>query len=564
MTDHHTNYIQRYNGENFHLWKRQMEIFAHSNKLIKYMDGSTPRAATDNGSWDEKDCQAQAFIMKGLELTQLKHLSRCHTAAQMWSRLNSIHAEMSDQSMQVLLEQFINCKMTVDPSRIADHIADICQLAERLKDLGMDLATPIIIAKILSSLPSVFASVRTSWYSVPKAEQKVERLTNHLANEVAGMKSRGEISSEFHAEDALFLRTRGTDVNKNNFNGAKSKRKPGSCNYCHKAGHWAKECRIRINDERNGGRSNQSRGFDGYQNGNPGYSQRNRGYNGRSQHGQGHGYMAEGNNHQRNQGGHQELRNRNFEGENNYNNESEMFCVETECFMAQKEENLWFADSAATEHMSFREDWLQNLSYYPENTYKVRMGNGEILYAKGRGNVIVKANNGYNSHGQHIIHNVLLVPKLTKNILSVNKSACKGIDVIFRAGGKIVQFMKEGNVLVNGKLYGSGLYVLQFQTILQSEANVASTPTLMIWHERLGHPNLVTLKEMITKSTVDNLKIEGSLNSETFCEGCRLGKQHRLPFPKTARRASAPGELFHMDLSGKSSQPSIGGANYFF
>lgn len=69
---------------------------------------------------------------------------------------------------------------------------------------------------------------------------------------------------------------------------------------------------------------------------------------------------------------------------------------------------------------------------------------------------------------------------------------------------------------------------------------------------------------MSNKGVVVDLKIDQTSERNPFCEGCIYGKQHRLSFPKSAaRRASIAGETFHVDLCGKMSTPSIGGANYF-
>lgn len=61
--------IHRLNGENYQLWKRQMEIYMSENKLKKYVDGSTPKPplAADVPAWEQKDAEAQAFLMRGLD-----------------------------------------------------------------------------------------------------------------------------------------------------------------------------------------------------------------------------------------------------------------------------------------------------------------------------------------------------------------------------------------------------------------------------------------------------------------------------------------------------------------
>lgn len=49
-----------------------------------------------------------------------------------------------------------------------------------------------------------------------------------------------------------------------------------------------------------------------------------------------------------------------------------------------------------------------------------------------------------------------------------------------------------------------------------------------------------------------------------FCDGCALGKQHRLPFPQVADyRACKPLDLVHADLCGQIRPKIAGGKNYF-
>ena len=89
--------IHRFSGQNYKLWKDQMEIYIRENKLRKYIDGTTPKptVVADISRWKEKDAEAQAFLMRGLEHDHLRYLSECHTAAAMWAHLRTIPADVS-------------------------------------------------------------------------------------------------------------------------------------------------------------------------------------------------------------------------------------------------------------------------------------------------------------------------------------------------------------------------------------------------------------------------------------------------------------------------------------
>ena len=48
-----------------------------------------------------------------------------------------------------------------------------------------------------------------------------------------------------------------------------------------------------------------------------------------------------------------------------------------------------------------------------------------------------------------------------------------------------------------------------------------------------------------------------------LCEGCVLGKQHRLSFGRRVNRAQAAGELIHTDVCGSMQEDSFQGYRYF-
>jgi hypothetical protein len=51
---------------------------------------------------------------------------------------------------------------------------------------------------------------------------------------------------------------------------------------------------------------------------------------------------------------------------------------------------------------------------------------------------------------------------------------------------------------------------------------------------------------------------------EKICDGCVLGKQHRIPFPQVSKfRAEKGLELVHADLCGQITPKTVGGASYF-
>lgn len=467
--------------------------------------------------------------MRGLELEQLKHLTDCTTAAQMWSKLKTVHSERSEQSAQILLEKFINCKMD-EEENMADYIARVTSLAQRLKDMKLEQKEPMIIAKILSSLPAKFDHVRTAWYAVPRAEQNIERLTDHLVNEESLMNLRvsGDIkTASGTAYIASSSKTRSRNHNKGSSKDDKPKR-AGKCNYCHKQGHWARECFKRQRNQQ-------------YKQGEDGQNKNNR-----------HSLMVEKETSKGQIGG--QLK--------SSDNESHLFILQSE--MSQgKIKDAWYADSGATDHMSFQRECFKNFVPFVKDTCQVRIGDGRRLPVRGTGDIEVQVINSEQPGPVHTIKDVLFVPDLGRNFISVSRSTEKGMKVIFEEGAKRVSFVK-GDLVVADGTRDNRLYKMNLGPVKTTELNIATAGSPMIWHERLGHVNFKTLREMSSKGVVDDLEINKMTEENPFCKGCAYGKQHRLSFPKSgARRANAAGETFHVDLCGKMSTPSIGGANYF-
>uniref|UniRef100_A0ABD2W292 CCHC-type domain-containing protein n=1 Tax=Trichogramma kaykai TaxID=54128 RepID=A0ABD2W292_9HYME len=176
-------------------------------------------------------------------MDQLRYLTDCSTAADMWARLRTIHAEKSDQSVLVLLSQFINAKMDSSAS-MADYVAKIVSLAQRLKDMDMEQKEPVIIAKILSSIPEKYDNVRTAWYAVPRDKQTLEKLTDHLVNEEALWNLLCKNVNNSPDEEVYMARGNKYHVNSDNLRNVQLNQnfvKSRNCHFCKKPGHWARE-----------------------------------------------------------------------------------------------------------------------------------------------------------------------------------------------------------------------------------------------------------------------------------------------------------------------------------
>lgn len=187
---------------------------------------------------------------------------------------------------------------------------------------------------------------------------------------------------------------------------------------------------------------------------------------------------------------------------------------------------VWITDSGASEHITSRRDWFENLQ--PVTGETVLLGDdGECEVAVG---VCTK----------------------------------KGFRVSFENG--VVEadsgVSRGGVVEATGAKQENGLYRMFFRRPkLKREVNVSSLD-LKIWHERLGHIHKRALTELVTRELADGINMKNS--AEFFCEACQFGKLHKLPFKGNSSRASTvPGEYIHSDVCGPVPTQSIGGARFY-
>ena len=152
--------------------------------------------------------------------------------------------------------------------------------------------------------------------------------------------------------------------------------------------------------------------------------------------------------------------------------------------------------------------------------------------------------------GKRYIKEVMLVPGLKENLLSVGQMMEHGYYLVF--GDHKMEIYDDGSysnmvAIVSMKGNRSFLMKLQSEMHIAFKASVCHSTTM--WHRRLGHLNLSSLKLMQEQEMVVGLPEIKTVKG--VCEGCVLGKQCREAFPREATtRASTPLELIHTDICG--------------
>lgn len=127
------------------------------------------------------------------------------------------------------------------------------------------------------------------------------------------------------------------------------------------------------------------------------------------------------------------------------------------------------------------------------------------------------------------ISNVLFVPDLKKNLLSLGQLLKKGYEINFKKGVCRIQDSRKG-LLPQANMMTNRMFPLYLQNNIHSCLLAKLKDAAWLWHFRYGHLNFCGLRTLQQKNIVFGiLKLE---HPEEVCEECVICKQHRDQFPR--------------------------------
>ena len=219
----------------------------------------------------------------------------------------------------------------------------------------------------------------------------------------------------------------------------------------------------------------------------------------------------------------------------------------------------WIIDSGATCHMCNDRTLFSQL-HSLQSSQEVTLGDGHVLQATSEGTVPLQMLLPDGRSKKCNLHNVLLVPKLSHNLLSVSKASELGKTTKFYNTG--CEILNESNKVIAFATKVGSLYFLEVCRKPQQLNLVEKKNKERLWHRRYGHLSECSLQKLAKKELVTQFDYN-VVNSIGFCETCVGGKHHRSHFETSTNRAKELLELVHTDVCGRMREKSIGGAEYF-
>lgn len=202
-----------------------------------------------------------------------------------------------------------------------------------------------------------------------------------------------------------------------------------------------------------------------------------------------------------------------------------------------KSSKEWYIDSGASHHMTNDDRLLVDKKPSREVRTITSASNSEMeVSSVGTERVILNGT-------EVAVKNVLHIPEISANLLSVNRIARSGNSVHFEGDNCIITDLSTGEVLVNC-VAENGVYKIQpVRVLLAKDVDENDTVT---WHRKLGHLNYGTMCDM---KAVGNIQFgEDDEVKVMNCEVCAEGKQTRQSFPSSSTKTTEVLQLVHSDV----------------
>lgn len=233
-----------------------------------------------------------------------------------------------------------------------------------------------------------------------------------------------------------------------------------------------------------------------------------------------------------------------------------------ESFLTDVPSNTWWVDTGSMIHItnSLQGFHLRRILRKGEKT--IRNGNGESVQVEAVGTLPLLLESGFTLY----LNDVLYVPSMTRNLVSVSKLDDDGFSFMFGNKRIIIYHYSQvvGSGILEGKLYKLSLDNVFVESLITMNVNenIFSSGTKRkrgnenssrLWHQRLGHISEDRMKRLIREGILRSL----DFSDFNHCVQCIKGKFIKRN-KKGATRSEKVFEIIHTDICGPFA-PAIGG-----
>lgn len=525
-----------FDGDNYHIWAARMEAHLEANDLWEAVEEdyevlplpANPTMAQIKNHKERKTrkSKARATLFAAVSQDIFTRIMTIKSAFEVWNFLkDEYEGDERIKGMQALnlVREFEMQKMK-ESETIKEYANKLLSIANKVRLLGVEFSDSRIVQKILVTVPEKFEASITSLENTKDLSKiTLAELVSAMQAQEQRSKMRDEVSVEGALQAKLQINQAEKYKKKNykkNFNSqeaaantSKSNEKRNKefppCKHCGKMGHPPFKCwrRPDVRCEK----CNKL-------------------------------------------GHHVRICKSNFQQKNEAQvagqQEEEQLFVAT-CVTSSSSTECWLVDSGCTNHMTHNQELFRELDR--SKVSKARIGNGVLLAVEGKGTVAIES-----CKGTKLIHDVLYVPEIDQNLISVGQLLENGFKVNFENKQCVIKDVNDKE-LFNIKMRNKSFL---FDPMEEEQAAYPATEnSTEVWHKRLGHFHHAAVLNMQRKELVRGLP---HLDSELpSCEACQYGKLTRLPFKQSNWRATEKLQLIHTDLAGPQRTASLKESKYY-
>lgn len=496
--------VPLFDGTNYNNWKFRMEILLEKLSLRDHIESQVLDGEAKTGeaaevfrarmvSLRKKDTKCKSQIVQRIADSHLEYAKNKLTAFDIWMELRNVFERRGVASQLLLRKKLLLMKFKPSAESLSSHFLKFESLVRELKSTGANMEETDIVCHLLLTMPSEYDVIVTALETLSKESLTLSFVKNRLLDEESKRKGTGKSMKNEAQHSTAF--TSSTNENGKNTRDTGNKQFNYRCYNCGAYGHRRSECK----------KPKQ---------------------------------QPEGNRHYKNK---EKQANLATDAENS--NAVSFSAI----INGRKEEkdSTWILDSGASEHLTKDEKLLRNIKILTRPT-KIRIAKaGTTLMANKVGIIYGKTI----VNGKEIevtIRNVLYVPGLEFNLLSVPKLEANGFKVVFEN--------RKGKILKNTQVYAVAyrnyqVYELEVLSLTKIATVMQIKEDAKLWHERYGHIGFNNLKKVAKMvDGIDPTKLE--LSDDRICHTCVEGKQTKLPHNQERTRAKRPLQLIHSDVVG--------------
>jgi hypothetical protein len=499
-------------ASNFNVWKLRIMNILQKHDLEQYVTTMMEKPTSDarRAAFRKSQAKAKRIIFDSVKDSIMSAMTSLMTTKECLDTLVNLYEKQTPSQKRTLKHKIKYLKMEKGES-VASLYSRIAQIRDHLLVTGVTMDDDDLVQAIFDGLPSSWETL--SSVNGREIQPTFERLWHDCLQEESRTATRSKPTKEEHL--ALTSRFKGkkkvtfhkgSQKNSNTkgmFKGKSIDTSKIKCFSCNKLDHFARDCWYRKKNPRKGKH---------------------------------HASTAEDDESKRNQ----------KSPSNEREDRKEYYMVSALSNTDITGPKTWLVDNGASKHMT---RYKEILSDFKTKSFaeQVELGDEKCYKIEGVGSISFRLEYEARLH----VDEVLYVPGIRKNLLSVATLENKGYWVIFKNRKALMR--AKGSHLSTAEPIGShrgGIYVVTGQSVHALAHNATSSSEL--WHRRLGHLYYKALQDL--QNMVRGVP-SISLSRNEICKGCMLGENIKKAFTSNDNRAHGILDLVHSDVCGPMSSP---------